>query len=81
MNFLVAKNLEFLPFFFFFLPSAPQKIFDLKENIAMKFPLQMLNPQLVGEKEVSDSEDGEKYWHQWEHLTTQVYSERQYSEA
>ena len=41
----------------------------------------MLNPQLVEEKEVSDSEDGEKYWYQWEHLTTQVYSERQYNEA
>ena len=78
MNFLVAKNLGFLPFFFTIRPS---KIFALKENIAMKFPLQMLNPQLVGEKEVSDSVDGEKYWHQWEHLTTQVYSERQYSEA
>ena len=78
MNFLVAKNVGFLPFFF---TIRPTKIFDLKENIAMKFPLQMLNPQLVGEKEVSDSEDGEKYWHQWEHLTTQVYSERQYSEA
>ena len=70
MNFLVAKNVGFLPFFF---TIRPTKIFDLKENIAMKFPLQMLNPQLVGEKEVSDSEDGEKYWHQWEHLTTQLW--------
>ena len=47
----------------------------------MKFPRQMLKPQLVVEKEVSDPEDGEKYWHQWEHLTSQVYSEKQYSEA
>jgi len=39
------------------------KIFDLKENIAMKFPSQMFNPQAVVEKEFSDSEDGEKYWH------------------
>ena len=77
MNFLVAKNLGFLPFFY----HLPHKIFDLKENIAMKFPRQMLKPQLVVEKEVSDPEDGEKYWHQWEHLTSQVYSERQYSEA
>ena len=77
MNFLVAKNLGFLPFFTIF----PTKIFDLKENIAMKFPRQMLKPQLVVEKEVSDPEDGEKYWHQWDHLTSQVYSERQYSEA
>ena len=59
INFLVAQKLRFLPIFTIY----HTKIFDLKENIAMKFLRQMLNPLLVVEKEVSDSEDGEKYRH------------------